>query len=121
MYKRQTMHPVLRHISCRIFWHQNKQTKKHQITQVTQPHYSPDLVPYDFWLFPKLKSPLKRKRFQTIDKIKENTNGAANGNWENCVRSYFEGDRGIVVPCTVFLVSSLINVSIFHITWLDTS
>ena len=36
---------------------------KHQITQVTQPLYSPDLVPCDFWLFPKLKSPLKGKRF----------------------------------------------------------
>ena len=29
----------------------------------------------DFWLFPKLKSPLKGKRFQTIDKIQENTMG----------------------------------------------
>ena len=37
---------------------------KPQITQVTQPHYSPDLVPCDFWLFPKLKSPLKGKGFQ---------------------------------------------------------
>ena len=38
---------------------------KHLITQVTQPPpYSPDLVPCDFWLFPKLKSPLKGKRFQ---------------------------------------------------------
>ena len=48
---------------------------KHQITQVTQPPYSPDLVPGDFWLFPKLKSPLKGKRFQTDDDIKENTTG----------------------------------------------
>ena len=42
---------------------------------MTQPPYSLDLVPYDFWLFPKLKSPLKGKRFQTIDKILENTTG----------------------------------------------
>ena len=41
--------------------------------QVTQPPYSPDLVPCDFWLFPKLKSPLSGKRFQTIDEIQENT------------------------------------------------
>ena len=46
---------------------------KHNITQVTQLPYSPDLVPYDFWLFPKLKSPLKGKRFQTINEIQENT------------------------------------------------
>ena len=48
---------------------------KHQITQVTQPPYSPDLAPSDFWLFPKLKSPLKGKSFQTIDEIQENTTG----------------------------------------------
>ena len=48
---------------------------KHQITQVTQPPYSPNLVPCDFWLFPKLKSPLKEKRFQTTDEIWENMTG----------------------------------------------
>ena len=48
---------------------------KHQVTQVTQPPYSLDLVPCDFWLFPKLKSPLKGKRFQTIDEIQENKIG----------------------------------------------
>ena len=31
----------------------------------------PDLVPCDFWLFPKLKSPLKGKRFQTIVKFRK--------------------------------------------------
>ena len=48
---------------------------KHQITQVTQPHFSPDLAPCNFWLFPKLKSPLKGKRFQIINEIQENTTG----------------------------------------------
>ena len=48
---------------------------RHQITQVTQPPCSPDLAPWDFWLFPKLKSPLKGKRFQTVDEIQENTMG----------------------------------------------
>ena len=41
----------------------------------------------------------------------------------NCVRSqgaYFEGDWGVIVLQTVFLVSSSINVSIFHSTWMDT-
>ena len=50
-------------------------------------------------------------------------NRPAAGNWENCVRSqgaYLEGDWGMTVLCTVFLLSSSINVSIFHITWLDT-
>ena len=40
---------------------------KHQIAQGTQPPYSPDSVPCDFWLFPELKSPLKGKRFETMD------------------------------------------------------
>ena len=48
---------------------------KRQITQVTQPPYSPDLVLCDFWLFPKLKSSLKGKRFQIINEIQENTTG----------------------------------------------
>ena len=37
--------------------------------------YSPDLAPCNFWLFPKLNSLLKGKRFQTIDEIQENTAG----------------------------------------------
>ena len=48
---------------------------KHQITQDTQSPYSPDLVPCDFWVFLKLKSLLKGKRFQTIDEVHENTMG----------------------------------------------
>ena len=31
-----------------------------------------------------------------------------------------EGDGGVIVLCTMFLVSSSINVSLFHITWLET-
>ena len=76
---------------------------------VTQPHYHPDLAPCDFWLFPKLKSPFKGKRFQTIDEIQERKyDSAADGDWENCVRSqgaYFEGDWGVIILCTMFLVS----------------
>ena len=35
-----------------------------------QPPYSPDLSPCDFWLFPKLKRPLRGTRFESIDEIK---------------------------------------------------
>ena len=48
---------------------------KHLITQVTQPHYSPDLALWDFWIFLKVKSPFKGKRFQTVNEIQENTMG----------------------------------------------
>ena len=35
---------------------------KHYITQVCQALYSPDLAPWNFWLYPKLKSSLKGRR-----------------------------------------------------------
>ena len=60
-----TTHPLMHHVLCSVL-------AKHQITQVIQPPYSPDLAPCDFWLFSKLRSPLKGKRFQTIDEIQEN-------------------------------------------------
>ena len=44
--------------------------------------------------------------------------------WENCVRSqgaYFEGDGGVIVLCTVFLVSCInFNKCLFHSAWMDT-
>ena len=96
---------------------------KHQITQVTwfllQP--SQDVVPRNFWLFPKLKSPLKGKRFQTINEIQENTMLMAIGRtlWGPKV-PHLKGTKVSLsyVQCFLYLVSS-INVSIFHITWLD--
>ena len=101
---------LMHHISCRDFWQNIKLGD------------SAPLEPKFGTLRLKLKSPLKGKRFQTDSRKYD---GAADGNWENCVRSqgaYFEGDRGIIVLCTMFLVSlsSSLNVSIFHITWLDT-
>ena len=43
---------------------------KHQITQVTQPSYSPDLASCGFWLFLK-QPPLKGKGFQTVNEIQK--------------------------------------------------
>jgi hypothetical protein len=43
-----------------------------EITLTPQPSYSPDLAPCDFWLFPKLKTGLRGRRFATADDIKEN-------------------------------------------------
>jgi hypothetical protein len=40
---------------------------------IPQPPYSPNLAPGDFFLFPKLKSILKVRRFDTIEKVKENS------------------------------------------------
>ena len=97
---------------------------KHQTTEVTQPQYSPDLLPWDFWLFQKLKSPLKGKRFQTLDEIQENIRGQlmAVGRTVWCPKlPTLKGTEvsSSYVQRFLYLVSSSINVSIFHITWLD--
>ena len=81
---------------------------KHQITQVTQPRYSPDC---NFRLFPKLKSPLKGKRLQIVNEIQENTTGQLMATGRTM--------WGPKVPTlrhhclTMYLASSSINVSYF--------
>ena len=98
---------------------------KYQITQVIQSPYSPDLVPCDFWLFPRLKSHLKGKRFQTIDEIQENMTGQqmviGRTVWGPKVPTLKETEVSLsYIQCFLYFVSSSINVSIFPITWLDT-
>ena len=115
----QLHHNTPAHASCLI----HSFLVKHQITQVTQPLYSPELVPCDIWLFPKTKITFEREEISDHPWDSGKYDGAVNGEWENCVRSqgaYFERDWGIIVLCTKCLVSSSINVFIFHITWLDT-
>ena len=95
---------------------------KLQISQVTQPPYSPGLAPCNFWLFLKLKSPSKEK---TIDEIQENMMGQlmAIGRpvWGPKMPT-LEGTEASLshIQCFLYLVSSSTNVSVFHITWLDT-
>jgi hypothetical protein len=84
-------------------------TKK-SIPVITQPPYSPDLAPSDFWLFPTLKMGLKGMRFATIEDIKSNATAELRmvpkeafhrcfqqwqDRWSKCVcaqGSYFKGD-----------------------------
>ena len=114
-------HTCLCITSCAEFF---GKTSNHPGDSLLPLNYSPYLLPCDFWLFSKLKSPLKGKRFQTTNEIQEKNDGAADGDWENRVRSqgaYFEWDWGVTVLCTVFLVSCIFNNSLyFHSTWLDT-
>jgi transposase len=81
------------------------------ISVLPQPHYSPDLAPADFFLFPKLKSTLKGQRFQTVQEITENSQTELRAtlkeacqdcfqkwqrHWEWCInagREYFEGNK----------------------------
>jgi len=84
---------------------------KNETTVVPQPPYSPDLAPADFFLFPKLKSTLKGRRFNTFDEIQKNSTKELfaipkeafqkvfqswQKRWERFVASegnYFEGDK----------------------------
>ena len=97
---------------------------KHQITQVIQlPQSQPKFGVLWLPVFPKLKSPLEKERFQIINETQKSTAGQQcfrvlkesavsqeKRYWENCVRSqvaYFEGDWSIIVLCTMFLVSCI--------------
>jgi len=84
---------------------------KHATTVHPQPLYSPDLAPADFFLFPKLKSALKARRFESIEAIKTNSQEHLRSIpkkavqecfktlkkcWQQCIQSrgeYFEGDK----------------------------
>jgi transposase len=73
------------------------------IPVITQPPYSPDLAPSDFWLFLTLKIGLKRTHFATIEEIESNASAGCRKipkeafrrcfqQWRKCVcvqRSYF--------------------------------
>jgi transposase len=82
---------------------------KHSIPVVPHPPYSPDLAPCDFFIFPRLKSTLKGKRFQDVSEIQLNATRQLQAiprqayqtcvekwkdRWIRCIQSggsYFEG------------------------------
>jgi len=83
-----------------------------QITVLEHPTYSPDLVPNDFFLFPKVKEILKGRHFDDIDDFRSNTTATLKAipqnqfqncfegwtrRWHRCIASqgeHFEGDHG---------------------------
>ena len=78
---------------------------KHQITQVTQPLYSLDLAPCDYWISPKIT--YEREEISGHWWGSGKYNEAADCNWENCVKSqgdYFEEEWGFTVLYTIFFV-----------------
>ena len=84
---------------------------EHEIKVIAQPSYSLDLAPCDFFLFPKLKYPLRETCHESIEVIKRNSLKELKAilteaykkfmeNWINrwhaCIGSkgaYFEGDN----------------------------
>ena len=66
------------------------------------------------WLlvFPKTKITFEREEISGHWWDSRKYNRAADGDWENCVRSqgaYFEGDWGVIVLCIMFLVSCIFS------------
>ena len=64
------------------------------------------------WLlaFPKTKITFERAEIWDFQSDSGEYDKAADGNWENCMRSqgaYFEGDWGVIVLCAMSLVSCI--------------
>ncbi|UYV64012.1 SEC14L1, partial [Cordylochernes scorpioides] len=84
---------------------------KNNTLMMPQPPYSPDLAPCDFFLFPKLKRPMKGRRYAMLDEIKTASKEELKkffkndflkcfedwkNRWHKCIIShgdYFEGDK----------------------------
>ena len=91
------------HVSCRDF--------------CATSNHSGDSTPVEprfgtLWLlaFPKTKFTFEREEISDHQWDSGKYDGAADGSWENSVRSrriFFEGDWGIIVLCTMFLVSCI--------------
>jgi transposase len=58
--------------------------------ELPHPPYSPDLAPADFFLFPKLITTLKGRRFHTIEKIKKNTRRELRAITESAFQEIFQ-------------------------------
>jgi transposase len=52
---------------------------KNCMTPLPHPPYSPDLAPCDFFLLPRMKRAMKRKRFGDIPKVKRESKAALQG------------------------------------------
>ncbi|PNF43072.1 hypothetical protein B7P43_G02720 [Cryptotermes secundus] len=92
------------------------------ISVITQPPYSPDLAPSDFWLFPALKMGLRGTHFATMEDTKSNATAELRkipkeafhrcfqqwqDRWSMCLRaqgSYFESDYVSVAVCPTIRV-----------------
>ena len=99
-----TMHAVMTTMDYNVPAHASRLMQsflaKHQITQVTQPLYSLDLVPCDLWLFPKLKSPLKGRDFRPSLRFRK----IWRGSWWRLVPRYLLW-RGLRRHCPMYSVS----------------
>ena len=96
---------------------------KRQITQVTQPPYRPDLTPYDFWLFQN-KITFEREEISDNQWVQENKAEQlmviGRTMWGPKVPTLKGTEVSLsYLQCFLYFLSSSINASIFHITWLN--
>jgi len=68
----------------------NQCLKNKNITLLGHTPYSPDLAPYDFYLFPNIKSVLKRTNFLSVENLKAKMSEFLNSLTERDSRNYFE-------------------------------
>ena len=90
---------------------------KHQITQETQIPYSPDLEPCNFWLFSKLKSPLKWKRFQASVRFRKIWQGSWWWLGELCEVPRCLLWRGLRHHCPMYNVSCIFFSKCLHFSY----
>ena len=70
--------------------------------------------------FPKTKIIFEREEILDCRWDSGSYDRAADGDWENCVRSqgaYFEGDWSIIVLCTMFLVSCILCIKCLYFSY----
>jgi transposase len=72
---------------------------KNSITKMDHPPYSPDLAPYNFWLFPKLKTALKGQRFADFPDIQQNVKTVLRGILENDFQDCFQLRHHCLTKC----------------------
>jgi hypothetical protein len=64
---------------------------RHYVVEISPPSYSHDLAPGDFFLFPKVKTALKGKRFQDIEKnLTAELNAVPLQAFSDCFQKLFE-------------------------------
>ena len=86
----ENRHLSLREIAAELSVSHEWILAKNSTNIIKQPPYSPNMAPADFFLFPKLKLPLRGTRFQSIECIKENSRRELKSITENAFKKCFD-------------------------------
>jgi transposase len=74
---------------CIINQRLRQKIKKNHISRMPHPPYSPNIIPYDFWLFGMLKQILRDRKFSSSDEIEDAIAQAWNGLTFDDIHSVF--------------------------------